>query len=205
MQEGHAWLAQHYKWGLDRAFIERQHSHVIIVEDDMLFSPDFLRYFEAMAVLLERDSSLFCISAWNDNGRQEDFEWSPHRMFRTSYFPGLASPLDLCCRTPTTLVHRAKLISYALLCGPCAGVDDYTCRVVAAITRSCLRQSGLCGTHLELMLSAVHCATGWPSDQWDHWMRLDTTTAGVQLPCGPVAAIFLGQTKLRKDASASLA
>ena len=105
LQEGHAWLAQHYKWGLDRAFIERQHSHVIIVEDDMLFSPDFLRYFEAMAVLLERDSSLFCVSAWNDNGRQEDFQWSEQRMFRTSYFPGLASPHDLCCCISTTPVR----------------------------------------------------------------------------------------------------
>lgn len=38
-QPGHAWLAQHYKWGLDRVFNERGHSHVIIVEDDMLFSP----------------------------------------------------------------------------------------------------------------------------------------------------------------------
>ena len=67
-QPGHAWLAQHYKWGLDRVFhgapqqqqqqqqqgeaagaagaVEaeggggaRRHSHVVIVEDDMLFSP----------------------------------------------------------------------------------------------------------------------------------------------------------------------
>lgn len=38
-QAGHAWLAQHYKWGLDRVFLERGHSHVVVVEDDMLFSP----------------------------------------------------------------------------------------------------------------------------------------------------------------------
>jgi hypothetical protein len=31
-QAGHAWLAQHYKWGLDRAFLKRQHSHVIVIE-----------------------------------------------------------------------------------------------------------------------------------------------------------------------------
>ena len=38
-QAGHAWLAQHYKWGLDKVFLEEQHSHVVVVEDDMLFSP----------------------------------------------------------------------------------------------------------------------------------------------------------------------
>ncbi len=135
LQEGHAWLAQHYKWGLDRAFIERHHSHVIVIEDDMLFSPDFLRYFEAMAVLLERDSSLFCISAWNDNGREEDFDWSPQRMFRTSYFPGLVSPHNLCCRTPTALVHRTKLKPGLSSVALCAGMDDHTCRVDAAIAR----------------------------------------------------------------------
>ena len=99
VQAGHAWLAQHYKWALDRAFIERQHSHVIIVEDDMLFSPDFLRYFEAMAVLLELDSSLFCISAYNDYGLQGEFRSEQHRMFRTSYFPGLVRS------TPRSYTH----------------------------------------------------------------------------------------------------
>ena len=47
MQPGHAWLSQHYKWGLDRVFLERGHSHVIVVEDDMMFSPDFLTLFQA--------------------------------------------------------------------------------------------------------------------------------------------------------------
>ena len=38
-QPGHAYLAQHYGWGLGRVFDEREHSHAVIVEDDMLFSP----------------------------------------------------------------------------------------------------------------------------------------------------------------------
>lgn len=80
MQPGHAWLAQHYKWGLDRAFLEKSHSHVIILEDDMIFAADFLHYFEAMAVLLEADPSLYCISSWNDNGRQHDYHWDNKRM-----------------------------------------------------------------------------------------------------------------------------
>ena len=51
-QQGQAYLAQHYKWALDRVF-ERNHSHAIIVEDDMTFSPDFVSYFEQTAPLLE--------------------------------------------------------------------------------------------------------------------------------------------------------
>ena len=38
-QLGHAWLAQHYRWGLGRVFGGRGHSHAVVVEDDMLFSP----------------------------------------------------------------------------------------------------------------------------------------------------------------------
>lgn len=36
LQPGHAWLAQHYKYGLERTFTELAHSHVIILEDDMV-------------------------------------------------------------------------------------------------------------------------------------------------------------------------
>lgn len=46
LQAGHAWLSQHYRWGLSRLFEEEGHTHAIILEDDMLFSPDFLTLFE---------------------------------------------------------------------------------------------------------------------------------------------------------------
>jgi hypothetical protein len=40
-----------------------------MVEDDFLFSPDFLDYFTGVGPLLERDpSTTFVLSAWNDNG-----------------------------------------------------------------------------------------------------------------------------------------
>lgn len=38
------------------------------MEDDLLFSPDFLEYLEANAPVLERDPTTFVLSAWNDNG-----------------------------------------------------------------------------------------------------------------------------------------
>jgi hypothetical protein len=60
-QPGHAWVAQHYHWALDQLFHDKQHSHVILVEDDMLFAVDFLRYFEATATLLDVDPTLWCV------------------------------------------------------------------------------------------------------------------------------------------------
>lgn len=41
---------------------------VVIVEDDLLFSPDFLEYLEIHAPILERDPTTLVLSAWNDNG-----------------------------------------------------------------------------------------------------------------------------------------
>lgn len=58
MQPGHAWLSQHYKWGLDRVFLERGHSHVIVVEDDMMFSPDFLTLFQVPRQVSGAESGL---------------------------------------------------------------------------------------------------------------------------------------------------
>ena len=55
---------------------------------DFLFSPDFLEYFEATAPVLDADPSLFCVSAWNDNG-YKGLAMEPMALQRTSYFPGL--------------------------------------------------------------------------------------------------------------------
>ena len=42
---------------------------MIIVEDDLEISPDFFEYFTATLPLLKADPSLWCVSAWNDNGK----------------------------------------------------------------------------------------------------------------------------------------
>ena len=38
-QQGQAYLAQHYKWALDRVLLEQKHSHAIVLEDDMVRPP----------------------------------------------------------------------------------------------------------------------------------------------------------------------
>jgi|UniRef100_A0A7S1T5V5 hypothetical protein len=40
------------------------------------------------AVLLKEDSSVWCISSWNDNGHKK-LASNPKKLFRTSFFPGL--------------------------------------------------------------------------------------------------------------------
>ena len=42
---------------------------MIIVEDDLEIAPDFFEYFTATLPLLRSDPSLWCVSAWNDNGK----------------------------------------------------------------------------------------------------------------------------------------
>lgn len=62
-------IASHYRWSLTKMFdMFPDIPHIIIIEDDMLFSPDFLLYFAQLAPLLHNDSTLYAISAFNDNG-----------------------------------------------------------------------------------------------------------------------------------------
>ncbi len=80
-------IASHYKFALDSVF-RMGLSHVIVLEDDLLVSPDFLRMFEALAPILDKDSSIMCISSFNDNGFSH-LHLPPNMFMRTNYFPGL--------------------------------------------------------------------------------------------------------------------
>ena len=110
-----------YTGAFDELFIRRHHSHVVVIEDDMLVSPDFFVLFRDTAPLLASDPTLFCVSSWHDNGRR-GLVYDPYRLFRTSYFPGLGWML------------RAEMW---------AELTDI-----------------------------------FPLDQWDHFVRLDTTHKG---------------------------
>jgi hypothetical protein len=89
---GFAKIARHFGAALaavlDAPPSGRGHSHAVLIEDDLLLSPDALLYFWSTAWLLEQDSSLWCVSAWNDQGY-------PHvapnasALGRTDFFPGL--------------------------------------------------------------------------------------------------------------------
>lgn len=58
--------------------------------DDLDIAPDFYEYFLGTYPLLVNDSSLWCVSAWNDNGKAGLVdEHAPHLLYRTDFFPGL--------------------------------------------------------------------------------------------------------------------
>ena len=42
--------------------------HVVVLEDDLLPAPDFVHYFTQAACLVDRDPTVYAVSAWNDNG-----------------------------------------------------------------------------------------------------------------------------------------
>ncbi|OON13790.1 GNT-I family protein, partial [Opisthorchis viverrini] len=90
MKMGYQMIAHHYKKALDYMFLEVNHSVVIVVEDDLDIAPDFFEYFVATLPLLYSDPSLFCVSAWNDNGRPQLID--PKRIdliYRSDFFSGL--------------------------------------------------------------------------------------------------------------------
>ncbi|NWV41844.1 MGAT1 acetylglucosaminyltransferase, partial [Grantiella picta] len=88
--QGYYRISRHYRWALGQVFRTFRYRAAIVVEDDLEVAPDFFEYFQAVFPLLQRDPSLWCISAWNDNGKEAMVD--PGRaelLYRTDFFPGL--------------------------------------------------------------------------------------------------------------------
>lgn len=87
---GYFKIARHYGWALNQTFFIYNFTTAIIIEDDLDVSPDLFSYFLATLPLLKQDSSLWCVSAWNDNGKLDLIDTSsPDLLHRTDFFPGL--------------------------------------------------------------------------------------------------------------------
>ena len=84
-------IAKHYKYSLSAVFNDDHHyDAVVIVEDDLLLSPDFYEYLLAVYPILLSDPSTFIISAWSDNGFKATVNSNDSfALRRTDYFPGL--------------------------------------------------------------------------------------------------------------------
>ncbi|KAH7703208.1 Protein GLY-13 [Aphelenchoides avenae] len=83
-------IARHYKLGLEHVFREKKFGSVIITEDDLDIAPDFFDFFAGTRWLLEEDKSLFCVSAWNDNGKAALIDRAANtQLYRSDFFPGL--------------------------------------------------------------------------------------------------------------------
>jgi hypothetical protein len=64
--------------------------NIFHLSDDLDIAADFFDYFLATRPLLETDPSLFCVSAWNDNGKPGLIDPNgTAELHRTDFFPGL--------------------------------------------------------------------------------------------------------------------
>ncbi|XP_065826433.1 protein O-linked-mannose beta-1,2-N-acetylglucosaminyltransferase 1-like [Oscarella lobularis] len=82
-------IAQHYKASLTALFdLYPKADYGIIIEEDLDVSVDFFAYFSATMPLLEKDASLYCISAWNDLGYDHS-AMDSSLLYRVETMPGL--------------------------------------------------------------------------------------------------------------------
>ncbi|CAL1276918.1 unnamed protein product [Larinioides sclopetarius] len=82
-------ISQHYKASLTATFnLFSEAKYAIIIEEDLDVSPDFFSYFSQTLRLLEEDESIYCISAWNDQGYEHTSEDSG-LLYRVETMPGL--------------------------------------------------------------------------------------------------------------------
>lgn len=87
--KGYYKISRHYGWALKTVFKQGFES-LIIVEDDLSIAPDFYEYFLGTYPILKKDRSLWCISAWNDNGKEGLIDGSASELlYRSDFFPGL--------------------------------------------------------------------------------------------------------------------
>jgi len=127
---GYFKIARHYGWALNQTFVhEFQHEQVIIVEDDLEVAPDFFEYFEATLPILRRDPSLWCVSAWNDNGKKGLIDESrPDLLHRTDFFGGLG-----------WMITRDLWVNELMRKWPRSYWDDWMRQPVQRKSRACIR------------------------------------------------------------------
>ncbi|EDV27534.1 uncharacterized protein TRIADDRAFT_21462 [Trichoplax adhaerens] len=82
-------IAVHYRRSLGTLWdIYPQKSSTIILEEDLVVSPDILDYFSESLPCLKADNSILTISAWNPNGyRSSSFNTS--LLYRSDFFSGM--------------------------------------------------------------------------------------------------------------------
>ncbi|XP_069947627.1 protein O-linked-mannose beta-1,2-N-acetylglucosaminyltransferase 1-like [Cherax quadricarinatus] len=82
-------ITRHYKVALDAGFTTFPSADkIIILEEDLYVAVDFYSYFTQTAPLMDQDSTLFCVSAWNDMSRV-DGGGDPSVVMRSDTMAGL--------------------------------------------------------------------------------------------------------------------
>lgn len=60
-------IFRHYVFVFHKIFDENKHSHLLVLEDDLLISPSILSFIDQTSSVLDKDPSLLCVSLFNDN------------------------------------------------------------------------------------------------------------------------------------------
>nr|ABH03465.1 POMGnT1 [Danio rerio] len=82
-------VSQHYKASLTATFnLHPDADFAIVLEEDLDISIDFFSFLGQTIHLLHEDDSLYCISAWNDQGYEHTAE-DPSLLYRVESMPGL--------------------------------------------------------------------------------------------------------------------
>ncbi|KAJ7986264.1 hypothetical protein DPEC_G00338140 [Dallia pectoralis] len=82
-------VSQHYKASLTATFnLHPDANFAIVLEEDLDISVDFFSFLSQTIHLLNEDDSLYCISAWNDQGYEHTAE-DPAMLYRVESMPGL--------------------------------------------------------------------------------------------------------------------
>ncbi|KAJ8279035.1 hypothetical protein COCON_G00061010 [Conger conger] len=82
-------VSQHYKASLTATFnLHPDANFAIVLEEDLDISIDFFSFLSQTIHLLNEDDSLYCISAWNDQGYEHTAE-DPSLLYRVESMPGL--------------------------------------------------------------------------------------------------------------------
>uniref|UniRef100_UPI00358F1449 protein O-linked-mannose beta-1,2-N-acetylglucosaminyltransferase 1 n=1 Tax=Myxine glutinosa TaxID=7769 RepID=UPI00358F1449 len=89
MSVRNARVSQHYKASLTAIFnLHPEARHAIVVEEDLDVSVDFFGFFSQTIGLMDLDDSIYCVSAWNDQGYEHTAE-DPALLYRVESMPGL--------------------------------------------------------------------------------------------------------------------
>lgn len=81
-------ISEHYKLAINAVFDYNQYKYIIILEDDLVLSIDFIQYMMSLRKLMEIDKTIGIISAWNDYGKKHLIN-DNKRLYRSDCFSGL--------------------------------------------------------------------------------------------------------------------
>ncbi|XP_037091059.1 protein O-linked-mannose beta-1,2-N-acetylglucosaminyltransferase 1-like [Pollicipes pollicipes] len=78
-----------YRYTIRKAFeLFPTADKLVLLEEDLEVSPDFVSFFQQTHHLLDEDVSLYCISAWNDHGYRHTVG-DAALLYRVGFMPGL--------------------------------------------------------------------------------------------------------------------